>query len=68
MEYLLQLRQVEEVRLPRMVLQDRSDPLLILSEEEFTDRYRLTKLCTMDLLDQISIRLPRARDGRGNTH
>ena len=57
--------QVEEVRPPRVVPQDRQNPFTSLSNEEFIDRYRLSPTCTLQLLEDVQPRLPRARDGRG---
>ncbi|XP_050710739.1 uncharacterized protein LOC126995293 [Eriocheir sinensis] len=54
-----------EVRLPRVVPRDRQNPFTCLSEEDFIDRYHLSPACTLQLLENVQPKLPRARDGRG---
>lgn len=64
---LQQLEQLEavDVRVPRVVLKDRSDPFISVSEDEFIQRFRLPKDCVRDLIDEISPRVPRVQPGKG---
>lgn len=52
-------------RLPRRVIKDRQNPFTAYSEEEFIQRYRLSKECTHTLLAELEPYLPKAQDGRG---
>ncbi|XP_063857373.1 putative nuclease HARBI1 [Scylla paramamosain] len=66
------MRRMEEtvrVRLRRVrlrkVIRDRSNPFEDLAEEEFLQRFRLTKECVLNLLQNIRGHLPIAADARG---
>ena len=65
-EQIRQVEQVLEVRIPRIVAKDRSDPFHCLSDEEFLERYRLPKDAVTDLIEQIRPRALVDRMGRGN--
>lgn len=43
----------------------RQDPFQMYSEEEFRQRYRLSKECTQDLLGRIHHHLPESASERG---
>nr|XP_027219885.1 putative nuclease HARBI1 [Penaeus vannamei] len=60
-----EMEQVDGVRLQNIVLKDRADHFVFLSDEEFIERYRLTKDCTKIVLDKINQGLPRERNMRG---
>ncbi|XP_045105017.1 uncharacterized protein LOC123500364 isoform X2 [Portunus trituberculatus] len=62
-----EIQEIWHLRLPRAVLQDRSDPMVYLTEEEFIQRYRLSKDGVRDVLEEITPYLGRIRDGRGQT-
>ena len=67
----LQLRNIQRleeratVRLRRKVIRDRSNPFEDLAEEEFLLRFRLSKECVLNLLENIRGQLPIAADARG---
>ena len=46
-----QHQEIEEIRVSHVIARDRSDPLLVLTEEEFVKRYRLSKDAVFDLLE-----------------
>ena len=60
------LQEIEEIRVPRVIARDRSDPLLVLTEEEFVQRYRLSKDAVFDLIEQLHPIALRITSGRGN--
>ena len=65
------VRRMEErvrVRLRRRVVRDRSNPFEDLAEEEFLLRFRLSKECVMNLLENIRGQLPMAADARGTSY
>ncbi|XP_045105016.1 uncharacterized protein LOC123500364 isoform X1 [Portunus trituberculatus] len=62
-----EIQEIWHLRLPRAVLQDRSDPMVYLTEEEFIQRYRLSKDGVRDVLEEITPYLGRIRDGRAHT-
>ena len=64
-EQIRQVEQVLEVRIPRVVAKDRSDPFHCLSDEEFLERYRLPKDAVTDLIEQVRPRAHVDRMGRG---
>uniref|UniRef100_A0A0P4VXD6 DDE Tnp4 domain-containing protein n=1 Tax=Scylla olivacea TaxID=85551 RepID=A0A0P4VXD6_SCYOL len=55
----------DQARLPRRLVKDPQNPFAAYSEEEFVQRYRLSKECIHTLLGQVEPDLPRAKDGRG---
>ncbi|KAK8404687.1 hypothetical protein O3P69_007736 [Scylla paramamosain] len=55
----------DQARLPRRLVKDHQNPFAAYSEEEFVQRYRLSKECIHTLLGQVEPDLPRAKDGRG---
>ena len=57
-----QLQEIEDVRIPRVFARD---PLQALTEEEFVQRYRLSKDAVSDLLDELHPVAPRIVNGRG---
>ncbi|KAK4318654.1 hypothetical protein Pmani_010348 [Petrolisthes manimaculis] len=59
------LNEIAELRVPRIILADRSDPMAYLCEGEFIMRYRLSKEAVRDLLREITPRLQRIRNNRG---
>ncbi|KAK4327633.1 hypothetical protein Pmani_001906 [Petrolisthes manimaculis] len=62
------MRRMEErvrVRLRRRIVPDRSNPFEDLVEEEFLLRFRLSKECVLNLLENITEQLPIAADARG---
>ncbi|KAK4310001.1 hypothetical protein Pmani_018401 [Petrolisthes manimaculis] len=62
------MRRMEEkvrVRLRRRIVSDRSNPFEGLAEEEFLLRFRLSKECVLNLLQNITEQLPIAADTRG---
>ncbi|MPC71730.1 hypothetical protein E2C01_066016 [Portunus trituberculatus] len=62
------MRRMEErvrVRLRRRVIRDHSNPFEDLAEEELLVRFRLSKECALNLLQNISGQLPIAADARG---
>ncbi|KAK4321342.1 hypothetical protein Pmani_007823 [Petrolisthes manimaculis] len=62
------MRRMEErvrVRLRRRIVPDRSNPFEDLAEEEFLLRFRLSKECVLNLLENITEQLPIAADARG---
>ncbi|KAK3871332.1 hypothetical protein Pcinc_023512 [Petrolisthes cinctipes] len=62
------IRRMEErvrVRLRRRIVPDRSNPFEDLAEEEFLLRFRLSKECVLNLLQNITEQLPIAADARG---
>ncbi|XP_045106151.1 putative nuclease HARBI1 isoform X1 [Portunus trituberculatus] len=62
-----EIEEIRRLRLPRTVLRDRSDPMVYLTEEEFIQRYRLSKDGVRDVLEEITPYLGRIRDGRGSS-
>ncbi|XP_069996600.1 putative nuclease HARBI1 [Penaeus vannamei] len=58
------VEQLDAVRHQRIVLEDRADHFVSLSDE-FMERYRLTKDCTKLLLDKINQGLPRGGNMNG---
>lgn len=50
----------------RRIFQERMDPLEHYSDDEFFARYRLSKECTVTLLEEIHHLLPDSRSNRGN--
>ncbi|XP_063848238.1 putative nuclease HARBI1 [Scylla paramamosain] len=64
MEEMVRVR-LRRVRLRRRVIRDRSNPFEDLAEEEFLQRFRLTKECVLNLLENIRGQLPIAADARG---
>ena len=65
MLHLLHANRTDEARLPRRLVTDRQNPFTAYSEEEFIQRYRLSKECIRTLLEQVEPHVPRAQDGRG---
>ncbi|KAK3890373.1 hypothetical protein Pcinc_005682 [Petrolisthes cinctipes] len=62
------IRRMEErvrVRLRRRIVPDRSNPFQDLAEDEFFLRFRLSKECVLNLLQNITEQLPIAADARG---
>ncbi|KAK3880032.1 hypothetical protein Pcinc_015420 [Petrolisthes cinctipes] len=62
------IRRMEErvrVRLRRRIVPDRSNPFEDLAEEEFLLRFRLSKECVLNLLQNITEQLPIAAYARG---
>ncbi|KAK3886839.1 hypothetical protein Pcinc_009025 [Petrolisthes cinctipes] len=53
------------VRLRRRIVPDRSNPFEDLAEEQFLLRFRLSKECVLNLLQNITEQLPIAADARG---
>ncbi|KAK3862134.1 hypothetical protein Pcinc_031973 [Petrolisthes cinctipes] len=61
------IRRMEErvrVRLRRRIVPDRSNPFQDLAEDEFFLRFRLSKECVLNLLQNITEQLPIAADAR----
>ncbi|KAK8404685.1 hypothetical protein O3P69_007734 [Scylla paramamosain] len=58
----------DQARLPRRLVKDHQNPFAAYSEEEFVQRYRLSKECIHTLLGQVEPDLPRAKDGRARTY
>lgn len=54
-----------EVKIPRIIAKDRSDPFQGLSDEEFLERYRLPKDTTRDLIEEVRPRAHVDKMGRG---
>ncbi|XP_066984532.1 putative nuclease HARBI1 isoform X2 [Macrobrachium rosenbergii] len=52
-------------RRPRYIVADRMDPFTSLTDEEYVDRFRLTKECVHHLIGEIRDQLPPANDRRG---
>ena len=60
-----QHQEIYEIQVPRVIARVRSDPLLVLTEEEFVQRYRLSKDAVLDLLGQLHPIAPKIISGRG---
>ncbi|KAK3876468.1 hypothetical protein Pcinc_001143 [Petrolisthes cinctipes] len=61
------IRRMEErvrVKLRRRIVRDRTNPFEDLAEEEFLLRFRLSKECVLNLLQNIRAQLPIAADAR----
>lgn len=58
----------DQARLPRRLVKDHQNPFAAYSEEEFVQRYLLSKECIHTLLGQVEPDLPRAKDGRGKVN
>ena len=63
-QQLQQLRQVD-MRVPRVIPRDRTDPFDKFTEEEFRERFRLSKQDTRDLIEEIRPNAHRVMNGRG---
>lgn len=63
LDELLELEAVDEFRRRRVI--KRRNPFEYYSEEEFEQRYRLTKGCATDLLKRVSHHLPTSLNRRG---
>ena len=60
-----QLEECDGIKIPRVIARDRGDPLRTLTEEEFVERYRLSKNGVADLHDELQPIAPRIVNGRG---
>lgn len=49
----------------RRVIPDRSNPFEAMGEEEFLRRFRLTKECTLSLIQRIEHQLPQSLNNKG---
>lgn len=59
------MEELLEVRVPRIVAKDRSDPFQCLTDEEFFDRYRLPKDAITALIEEVRPRAQVDELGRG---
>ena len=61
------IRNIERVRQGhiRTILTDRSNPFEAMTQEEFLRRFRLSKECTLSLIEKIENQFPDAINNKG---
>lgn len=64
-EQIRYMEELQEVRVPRIIAKDRSDPFQCLTDEEFVERYRLPKDAVMALTEEVRPRAQVDEKGRG---
>lgn len=66
-EQIRYMEELQEVRVPRIVAKDRSNPFECFTEKEFVERYRLSKDATTALIEEVRPRAPVDDMGRGTS-